>query len=65
LTPQVPTDLLSLTVESLTRRVRVCAADQFQLGHFLLTRLGGAQALPPLVVLQSLSVLAEQLPSAP
>jgi hypothetical protein len=65
LTPQVPTDLLSLTVGSLTRRVRVCAADQFQLDHFLLTHSGGAQALPPLVVLQSLTVLAEQLLSGP
>jgi hypothetical protein len=65
LTPQVPTDLLSLSVESLTRRVRVCPADQFQLRYFLLLRLGVAQALPPLVVLQSLSVLAEQLLSAP
>jgi hypothetical protein len=65
LTYQAPHYLLSLTVGSVTRRVPVRPADQFQLRNFLLLRLAVAQALPPLVVLQSLWVLAEQLPSAP
>jgi hypothetical protein len=65
LTYQAPNYLLSLTVGSVTRRVPVCPADQFQLRNFLLARVAIAQALPPSVVLQSLWVLAEQLPSTP
>lgn len=65
LTYQAPSYLFALAVGARALRVPVRPTDQFLLRNFLIARLAVSQGLPVSVVLRSLEVLAQQLPSSP